>query len=86
LYAPLFFALTSGNFIVPLHLTAMICMLYDPYFVSRSFVTAQTGKMATFQDYAGQFLLLWFYAIGVWALQPKVNELYVGHSRNPLQQ
>jgi hypothetical protein len=62
--------------IVPLHLLAMFCMFYGLYFVSKSLVMAETGKSASFYDYAGPFFLIWFIPIGVWTVQPRINRLY----------
>lgn len=54
----------------------MVCMFYLLYFVSKSLVLAETSKPASFYDYAGPFFLLWFFPIGIWIVQPKVNRLY----------
>jgi len=72
---PLLFAV-----IIPLHLLAMFCMFYCLYFVSKSLVLAETGKPASFSDYAGPFFLMWFYPLGVWFIQPRVNRLYAGRN------
>ena len=62
--------------IFPLHLFAMFCMFYNLYFVSKSLALAETGKPASFYDYAGPFFLIWFFPIGVWIIQPRINRLY----------
>jgi hypothetical protein len=62
--------------IFPLHLLAMSCMFYLLYFVSKSLVLAETRKPASFYEYAGPFFLLWFFLIGVWFTQPRINRLY----------
>ena len=82
LYAILFMtAFTSSNpsvalVILPLHFFAMFCMFYDLYFVAKILVLVETGKPASFYDYAGPFFLLWFFPIGVWLTQPRINRLY----------
>jgi hypothetical protein len=68
---PLLFAV-----VIPLHLVAMFCMLYNLYFVSKSLVLAETGKSASFYDYAGPFFLVWFFPVGVWFVQPRINCLF----------
>jgi hypothetical protein len=68
---PLLFAI-----IFPLHFLAMSCMFYVLYFVSKSLVLAETGKAVSFYDYAGPFFLLWFFPIGIWFTQPRINRLY----------
>lgn len=62
--------------ILPLHFFAMFCVFYDSYFVSKTLVHAETGKLASFYDYAGSFFLIWFFPIGVWFIQPRINRIY----------
>jgi hypothetical protein len=62
--------------IFPLHLLAMFCMFYLLNFVSKNLALAETGRDVTFYDYAGPFFLLWFFPIGVWTVQPRINRLY----------
>lgn len=83
LYICVFFAVVFGNvkssliaLILPFHLFAMFCMFYGLYFVSKSLVLAETGRRASFYDYAGPFFLLWFFPVGVWFTQPRINRLY----------
>jgi hypothetical protein len=61
--------------IAPFHLFSMFCMFYCLYFVSKTIKTAELQREVSFSDYAGEFFMLWFYPIGVWFIQPKVNEL-----------
>jgi len=81
-YVPVFFAVFfTANaallvLILPFHFLAMYCLFYGLYFVSKSLVMAETGKQATFYDYAGPFFLIWFFPIGVWFTQPRINRLY----------
>lgn len=63
-------------FIIPFHLFAMVCMFYDLYFVSKALVIAETGRAASFYDFSGPFFLLWFFPIGVWVIQPRINRLF----------
>jgi hypothetical protein len=62
--------------ILPLHFFAMFCLFYDLYFVSKNLVMVETGKRVTFYDYAGPFFLIWFFPIGIWFIQPRINRLY----------
>jgi hypothetical protein len=81
-YVPIFFLVVIPDagvpvsVILPLHLACMVCLFYLLYFVSKNLVLAEIGKQVSFYDYAGPFFLLWFYPIGVWIIQPKVNRLY----------
>jgi hypothetical protein len=62
--------------ILPLHFLAMFCLFYDLYFVAKHLVIAETGKSVTFYDYAGPFFLIWFFPVGIWFVQPRLNRLY----------
>jgi hypothetical protein len=82
-YIPLFFFLVMTSdpsevpiaIIFPLHLLAMYCMFYNLYFVAKTLKLAEVKKEVSFYDYSGAFFLLWFFPVGIWILQPRVNEL-----------
>ena len=44
-------------------------------FVAKTIQTAESQRTVSFGDYIGNFFLIWFLPIGVWILQPKINEL-----------
>ena len=62
--------------IIPLHLFSMFCIFYAIYFVAKTIKTAELQRKVGFGDFIGEFFLLWFYFIGIWIIQPKVNKLY----------
>lgn len=64
--------------VFPLHLLAMFCLFYGPGFITRNLVAAETGKVVSFRDYVGPLLLLWFFPVGIWFIQPRINRLYAG--------
>lgn len=61
--------------IVPLHLFSMFCIFYCLYFVAKTFKTAELQKKVVFSDFAGEFFMIWFYPVGIWILQPKINKM-----------
>jgi len=69
---------TPGLFLMifPLHLWAMFCLLYDFYFVSKSLALVESGRPVSFADYAGYFIGVWVFPVGVWIIQPRINRLY----------
>ena len=88
LYICVFFTVMFSNLksplialILPFHLFAMFCIFYALYFVSKSLVLAETGKPASFYDYAGPFFLIWFFPIGIWFTQPRINRLYAERTK-----
>jgi hypothetical protein len=66
---------TSMAIVIPLHLFSMFCIFYCLYFVSKTFKTAELQRQTTFSDFAGEFFLLWFYPVGIWIVQPKINKM-----------
>jgi hypothetical protein len=61
--------------IVPLHLFSMFCIFYSLYFVAKTFKTVELQREVSFSDFAGEFFLIWFYPIGIWIVQPKINKM-----------
>ena len=61
--------------IIPLHLFAMFCIFYAMYFVAKTIKTVELQREVQFSDFVGEFFLIWFYAIGIWILQPKINKM-----------
>lgn len=59
-----------------LNLLCVTCLFYVLYFAAKNFALAKTGKPASFDVYVVPFFLLWFFPIGVWFVQPKVNQLF----------
>lgn len=71
-------ALIAGAmvFIVPLHLFSMFCIFHSLYFAAKVIKTAELQRNTSFSDFAGEFFLIWFFPIGIWMIQPKVNSIY----------
>jgi len=65
--------------VLPVHLFSMFCMLYTIYFVAKTIRTIEIQMPAKFSEFVGEFFLLWFFPIGVWIIQPRVNKI-VGSS------
>jgi hypothetical protein len=61
--------------VVPLYLFAIFCFLYTFYFVAKTLKTVEMQREVKFGNFAGEFFLLWFYPVGVWILQPKINKM-----------
>ena len=65
--------------IVPLHLFSTFCMFYNLYFVAKTLKTVELQRQVTFGDFVLEFFLAWFFPIGVWILQPRINKLIEGY-------
>jgi hypothetical protein len=64
--------------ILPVHFFMVFCLFYCLYFVAKTFKTVELQTEVTLSDFAGEFFLFWFYPIGVWILQPKINKMAEG--------
>ena len=61
--------------IVPVHLFSMFCMFYCLYFISKELKAVEWQRPVTFSVYTGEFFLIWFFPIGIWFIQPRINKL-----------
>lgn len=59
----------------PVNLFAMFCSLYTIYFTAKTIKTVELQREVKFGEFVGEFFLIWFYFIGVWILQPKINKM-----------
>ena len=65
----------SMAIVIPFHLLAMLALFYVLAFAARNMTMAERQSAVSFFDYAGAFFLMWFFPIGVWFIQPRVNRL-----------
>ena len=61
---------------IPLQLIFMIGKFYCFYFTAKLLKSAETGKKARFENFTKEFILLLFFPIGLWFIQPRINKLY----------
>lgn len=62
---------------IPLHLFSIYCMLYCLYFISKELKIVEIQQDVTsFNDFAGEFFLLWFFPVGIWFLQPRIHKIF----------
>lgn len=66
------------SLIVPLHLFSIFCMFYMLYFIAKTIKTVELQHVVKFDDFIGEFFLIWFYPIGIWFIQPKINKIVDG--------
>lgn len=61
--------------IFPLHLFTVFCIFYCLWFAAKIIKTAELQQEVSFSDFAGEFFMLWFYPVGIWIIQPKINNM-----------
>jgi len=62
--------------IFPFHLVAMFGMFYALVFCAKNLVMAERQQRVSFTNYVLPLFLIWFYPIGVWLIQPRVNVIH----------
>ncbi len=68
-------AASMGILFFFLHLFSMFCLFHTFYFVAKTIRAAELQRNVTFSDFVGDFFLTWFFPVGVWFLQPRINQL-----------
>lgn len=66
---------SSMALVFPFHLLAMVAVFYVLAFAARNIIMAERQSEVSFFDYSGPFFLMWFFPVGVWFVQPRVNRL-----------
>lgn len=59
---------------------SLIAMLYAMEFAVKRLATLEQKQQVSFPAYIGSFFLIFFFPIGVWFIQPRVNRL-LGNNR-----
>jgi len=61
----------------------LFCMFYCLYFNAKALKAAEWQRPVTFSDFAGEFFMIWFFPVGIWILQPRINKLFENKSGTP---
>jgi len=64
-----------------MHFLGMAAVFYSIGFTAKQLTKLEQNKDVTFFSYSGPFFLLWLFPVGVWFIQPKVNQL-LGNNKN----
>jgi len=62
--------------IIPLYPFTMYCLFYTIWFIAKCIATIENSRAVGFDNYAGNFFLLWFFPIGIWFVHPKVRKIF----------
>jgi len=55
------------------HMAAVFGLVYAFGLAAKILVSAERESRATFHEYLGTFFLIWFFPIGIWNIQPRLN-------------
>lgn len=53
----------------------MIASIYIIYFIAKTIKTVELQKEVSFGEFVGEFILIWFFPVGVWFIQPTINKM-----------
>lgn len=79
LYIPL---LESGGpsrpplWLLPMHMFSMLGIFYGIWYTARQLKSLLENEDADFMIFSSTFFLLFIFPIGIWLIQPEVNQLY----------
>jgi hypothetical protein len=66
---------TALLLLLPIHLFMVFCSFYCMYFAARVIKTAEYQQQTRVNDYIAEIIMIWFFPIGIWFIQPKINKL-----------
>ncbi|HZY38673.1 MAG TPA: hypothetical protein VFE53_18565 [Mucilaginibacter sp.] len=61
--------------VFPLSLFNTFCMFYCYYYTAKTYKTIELQRPVAFSDFILEAVLIWFFFVGVWIMQPKINEM-----------
>jgi hypothetical protein len=73
--SPIFAMSDIINVIFPVHIFSMFCIFYSMWFTAKTIKSIEFKRAVSFSEFAGEFFLLWFFPIGIWIIQPKINKI-----------
>jgi len=61
--------------IFPLSFFNTFCMFYCYYYSAKTLKTVELQRQVSFSDFVLEAVLIWFFFVGVWILQPRINKM-----------
>jgi hypothetical protein len=62
--------------LLPMHMLSMFCLFYSFWFTSSKFKSLLDNEDSGFMIFSSTFFLLFIFPLGVWIIQPSVNQLF----------
>jgi hypothetical protein len=62
--------------LLPMHMLSLAGIFYAIWYTARQLKSLQENEQADFLIFSSTFFLLFIFPLGVWLIQPGVNELY----------
>ncbi|WP_291727883.1 hypothetical protein [Bernardetia sp.] len=64
-----------GIAILILHIVSIFGVLYTIYFAAKTLKTVELQREVSFREFASEFFMFLFFPIGIWILQPRINDI-----------
>lgn len=64
-----------GIAIAILHIVSIFGIFYSMYFAAKTLKTVELQREVSFREFASEFFMFWFFPIGIWILQPRINDI-----------
>ncbi len=61
---------------LPMHMFSLVGIFYGIWYTARQFKSLQESEDADFMIFSSTFFLLFIFPLGLWLIQPGVNQLY----------
>ncbi|GAP73105.1 hypothetical protein SAMD00024442_6_77 [Candidatus Symbiothrix dinenymphae] len=62
--------------LICLYVCSAFCIFYCFYFIAKALKTAELQRPVKFRDFAQEFFLIWILPVGIWIIQPRINQLF----------
>lgn len=62
--------------LLPMHMFSMVGIFYGIWYTARQLKSLLENEDADFMIFSSTFFLLFIFPIGIWLIQPEVNQLY----------
>jgi hypothetical protein len=70
-----FFLQAIMPYALPFHLFAIFCLFYSIFFVAKCVRSIELNRAAVLSEWIYVFFGLWFFPVGVWFIQPKIQRI-----------
>jgi len=69
--------------LLPMHMFSMVGIFYGFWYTARQLKSLQQNEDADFMIFSSTFFLLFIFPLGIWLIQPSVNQLYAQLEQAP---
>ncbi|NCF35754.1 MAG: hypothetical protein GWP56_05110 [Gammaproteobacteria bacterium] len=69
--------------LLPMHMFSMVGTFYGLWYTARQLKSLQENTEADFMIFSSTFFMLFIFPLGIWLIQPSVNQLYAKLEQGP---